>query len=215
MKHASQSTWLSQIDKTTEPNFPEFLEATFLAFKKKEGIVQNDLNVDIDAIEFRNHLRRTNHPLSRCRTHSKMTGRILGFVHRSYQAATTDLYIERLCTSWLLPTWLLSAVRAIFSIYGFTTLLYIIGHRLSLGQVEAVHQSFSYFTVLGYWGLAFYNAFAALHTATYALRGRALLQSWPNPLKSLHSVFYATVTVFPFIVTGMFKKTPSQKNEWY
>ncbi|KAK4494668.1 hypothetical protein PRZ48_014024 [Zasmidium cellare] len=133
-----------------------------------------------------------------------MTSRILDRIRRSYQTATSDLYIEQLCTSWILPTWLLGTVRAIFSVYAFTTLFYIIGYRIAIGQAEGVQQSFSYFTVLGYWGLAFYNAFASLHTASYSIREKALLQSWPAPLKYLHSVFYATVTVFPFIVTAVY-----------
>ncbi|KAF2162440.1 hypothetical protein M409DRAFT_58210 [Zasmidium cellare ATCC 36951] len=133
-----------------------------------------------------------------------MTARVLDRIRRSYQSATTDLYIEQLCTSWILPTWLLGTVRAILSVYAFTTLFYIIGYRIAIGQAEGVQQSFSYFTVLGYWGLAFYFAFAALHTTSYALREKALLQSWPTWLKYLHSVFYATVTVFPFIVTAVY-----------
>lgn len=132
-----------------------------------------------------------------------MTPRIFDRFSRSYHSATTDSYIEQLCTSWILPTWLLCAVRAAFSIYAFFTLFYIIGYRVTIGQTEAVQQSFSYFTVLGYWGLAFYFAFAALHTASYALRGRALLQSWPSSIQYLHSVFHTTVTIFPYIVTGM------------
>lgn len=139
-----------------------------------------------------------------------MSPRIFDRIQRSCHSATTDIYIERLCTSWILPVWLLCAVRAACSIYAFFTLFYIIGYRIAIGQGEAVRQSFSYFTVLGYWGLAFYFAFAALHTASYALRGRALLQSWPSSLKYLHSVFYATVTIFPCIVTG----TQSFRSFW-
>lgn len=131
-----------------------------------------------------------------------MSVQITHQARQSYVFTATDHYIERLCSSWLFPTWLLCLFRATLSIYAFVTLLYVIGHRIAMGEIEVAQQSFSYFTVLGYWGLAFYFAFAALHTASYAVRGRAYLQSWPNWLKYLHSVFYATITVYPFIVTG-------------
>ena len=48
---------------------------------------------------------------------------------------------------------------------------------------EAADHSFSYFTDLGYWGLAFYFAFAAAHTGSYALTGRPWLASWPAVLR--------------------------------
>ena len=65
-------------------------------------------------------------------------------------------------------------------------------------------RSFSYFTILTYWGLAFYFFFAAVHTATYALRGRPLLDSFPRPLQALHSAYYTTAVVFPFVVTVVY-----------
>jgi len=40
-----------------------------------------------------------------------------------------------------------------------------------------------------------------VHTFTYARSGIPLLAKLPRPLQALHSLFYTTVTVFPFIVT--------------
>ncbi len=69
------------------------------------------------------------------------------------------------------------------------------------GGCTEAGDEFSYFTVLTYWGLAFYLAVAAVHTATYAATGRPLLDRFPRPLQALHALFYTTITVFPFIVT--------------
>lgn len=55
--------------------------------------------------------------------------------------------------------------------------------------------------MLTYWGLAFYNLTAAAHTFTYARTGTPLLDRFPRPLQALHSFFYTTVVVYPFIVT--------------
>lgn len=38
----------------------------------------------------------------------------------------------------------------------------------------------------------------------YALRGSSLLRKFPRPLQLLHTLFYSTVTTFPFIVTAVF-----------
>lgn len=121
-----------------------------------------------------------------------------------YLHSTSDPYILSLFTSWLLPPTLLFAYRALISLYCFVVLFFNIGWDEAHSTDYLARQSFSYFTVLGYWGLAFYFAVSAAHTASYAFRGCAWLQSWPGPLKWLHSVFYATVTVFPFVVTGVF-----------
>lgn len=131
-----------------------------------------------------------------------MATRVARSIQNSYTSSTTDGYVEGLCRSWALPSLVLASIRALFSIYAFVVLFYQIAYRLGNGQDEQVQQSFSYFTVLGYWGLAFYFAFATAHTISYALGSRAWLQSWPAWMKWLHGVFYATVTVFPFIVTG-------------
>lgn len=132
----------------------------------------------------------------------------MGFFDRAFRQpyvhSTTDEYVVRLVTSWVLPPSLLFVYRLLISLYAFVVLFFNLGWDDSHNENDVAKQSFSYFTVLTYWGLAFYFAFAGAHTASYAFRGRAWLQSWPGALKWLHSVFYATVTVFPFIVTGVF-----------
>ncbi|EME40508.1 hypothetical protein DOTSEDRAFT_177538 [Dothistroma septosporum NZE10] len=133
-----------------------------------------------------------------------MATRILCCIQNSYTSSTTDEYVQGLCRSWALPSLVLAGIRAVFSIYAFVVLFYQIGFRLGNGQAAVVQQSFSYFTVLGYWGLAFYFAFASAHTISYSLSGRAWLQSWPSVLRWLHSVFYASVMVYPFIVTAVY-----------
>ncbi|CAK3871626.1 Hypothetical predicted protein [Lecanosticta acicola] len=137
---------------------------------------------------------------------SRTWNRFLGATRQSYQHATSQEYVERLCTSWLLPGWALFALRIIISFYAFTVLFYVIGYRSGIGETEAVEQSFSYFTVLGYWGLAFYHGFTAMHTASLAFgsSGTAWLSRWPGWMRWLHSVFYATVTVYPYVVTAVF-----------
>ncbi len=131
-----------------------------------------------------------------------MANKLFHLIHQSYDASTSPTYIQRLCSSWLLPPWLLFAYRALISLYAFVVLFTIIGYDTTHGNSEAAAHDFSYFTDLTYWGLAFYFPFAAAHTASYALRGQAWPESWPKPLRYLHSAFYVTITVYPFIVTG-------------
>ncbi|KAI1338844.1 hypothetical protein F5Y15DRAFT_99721 [Xylariaceae sp. FL0016] len=110
-------------------------------------------------------------------------------------------------TSWILPPYVLFALRALMSLYAFTTLLFNIGYECSrpvLGGCESARSSFSYFTVLTYWGIAFYMLFAALHTFTYARYHVALLDKFPRPLQALHALYYTTVTTFPFLVTAVY-----------
>lgn len=118
----------------------------------------------------------------------------------------TDLWdtSNRFETSWLLSPYLLFACRALISLYAFVTRFFIIGWTCthdSLGGCSAVRLSFSYFTILTYWGIAFYFLFAAIHTLTYAIRGRPLLDSFPRPLQALHALFYSTIVTYPFLVT--------------
>ncbi|KAI0895597.1 hypothetical protein F4806DRAFT_88519 [Annulohypoxylon nitens] len=111
---------------------------------------------------------------------------------------------NRFFTSWLISPYVLAALRGLFSLYAFTTLLFNIGYqcaRADLGGCEASRAEFSYFTVLTYWGLSFYLGIASIHTFTYARYGRPLLSSWPRPLQALHALFYSTVTSYPFLVT--------------
>lgn len=113
---------------------------------------------------------------------------------------------HRFATSWLLPPGLLFAFRALLSVYAFVTAFFNLGWR-GTQHLGGVGQSFSFFTNLTYWGLAFYFAFSALHTGTYWLTGRPLLARWPPALQTLHSIYYSTITNFPFIVTS--KRFPS------
>jgi hypothetical protein len=92
------------------------------------------------------------------------------------------------------------------ALYAFTTLFFNLGWQCvhAADGCAASRASFSYFTVLTYWGIAFYFLFAAIHTFTYARSGVALLDRFPRPLQALHSAFYTTVVVYPFIVTIVF-----------
>ncbi|KZZ90177.1 hypothetical protein AAL_07278 [Moelleriella libera RCEF 2490] len=137
---------------------------------------------------------------------------------------------HRFETSWLLSPWALFACRALISLYIFTTLFFIIGYTCaneSLGGCADVRRSFSFFTVLTYWGLGFYFLVSAVHTGSYALTGRTLLNHHSintlltttnggggggdshglpvSPLRrvlqALHSLLYTTVVTLPFLVT--------------
>lgn len=134
---------------------------------------------------------------------------------QSYRASKTPAYVTGLSTSWLLPPWLLFGLRTFISLYAFVVLFYRIGRWETSndpGDEGNAGRSFSFFTVLSYWGLAFYFAFAAAHTGSYAVRGRAWLESWPGWLRWLHSAFYATITVFPWVVTGEWRtERPSNR----
>lgn len=108
----------------------------------------------------------------------------------------------RLETSWVVPPAVLFVLRALLSLYAFVTLFTIFGWNGSHGMSDDSGHSFSYFTHLTYWGLAFYYAFSALHTCTYWLAGTPLLARWPRALQVGHSMFYSTIVVYPWIVTG-------------
>ena len=89
------------------------------------------------------------------------------------------------------------------SLYAFTTLIFVLAWQCAQAETgcAASQASFSFFTSLTYWGLGFYFLVAAIHTFTYARTGAALLDRFPRPLQALHSAFYTTVVVYPFIVT--------------
>lgn len=126
---------------------------------------------------------------------------------QSYRASISPTSTTGLSASWILPPWLLFAIRALISLYAFVVLFYRIGRWETSNDPddsENAGRSFTFFTVLSYWGLAFYFAFAAAHTGSLAVTGRPWLDGWPGWLRWLHSAFYATVTVFPFLVTGVF-----------
>lgn len=99
-------------------------------------------------------------------------------------------------TSWAFGPLLLAIARLLLSLYVFLVIFITYGT-----QPQGIGRSFSFFTELTYWGLAFYTLFAGTHTLIYALRGRAWLDSWPRPLQALHTLFYTTVITFPFLVT--------------
>ena len=106
---------------------------------------------------------------------------------------------HRYTTSYFLPPYLLAAVRLLISIYAFI----IIITTLSYHPATTSH-SFSYFTILTLWGLAFYFLISGLHTLVYARTGSTWLQHWPRPLQAAHSVYYTTIVTFPFLVTVVF-----------
>ncbi|ROT42256.1 hypothetical protein SODALDRAFT_326439 [Sodiomyces alkalinus F11] len=114
---------------------------------------------------------------------------------------------HRFETSWLLSPWLLFAFRALFCLFIFTSRFFIIGWTCTHAEEGGCYDiviSFAYFTVLTFWGLGFYFAFAALHTFTYARTGRPLLDAFPRPLQALHALFYSSIAVLPIIVTVVY-----------
>lgn len=108
---------------------------------------------------------------------------------------------ERYTTSWLFPPLLLACTRLLLSLYAFLTIFFIFGWDGSHGHAQASRRSFSYFTDLTFWGLAFYFLVSGLHTFRYARAGQSWLGRWPRPLQVAHAVFYSTVVTFPFLVT--------------
>ncbi|KAF1830989.1 hypothetical protein BDW02DRAFT_601187 [Decorospora gaudefroyi] len=111
---------------------------------------------------------------------------------------------HRFVTSWILPPGILFALRTLLAVYAFTTIFIIFGWNGSHGRSDSSRQSFSYFTILTYWGLAFYYAFSAVHTGSYWFTGVPLLARWPKALQIAHSMFYSTIVVYPWIVTIVF-----------
>ena len=111
---------------------------------------------------------------------------------------------HRFETSWILPPAVLFGIRALLSLYAFVTLFTIFGWNGTHGRSEDSQRTFSYFTHLTYWGLAFYYAFSAAHTGSYWLTGTPFLARWPKWLQVAHSMFYSTIVIYPWIVTGKF-----------
>ncbi|KAF2690474.1 hypothetical protein K458DRAFT_413257 [Lentithecium fluviatile CBS 122367] len=107
-------------------------------------------------------------------------------------------------TSWVLPPVVLFAIRALLGLYAFVTLFTIFGWNGSHGMSVESRHSFSYFTNLTYWGLAFYYVFGALHTCSYLITGTPFLARWPRVLQVAHSMFYSTIVVYPWIVTAVY-----------
>ncbi|RPA77294.1 hypothetical protein BJ508DRAFT_417131 [Ascobolus immersus RN42] len=102
-------------------------------------------------------------------------------------------------TSWILPPLLLAICRALISLYCF--LVIILRWALDSGEIGS---SFSYFTNLTLFGIAFYTAFSAFHGFKYHFTGRVPLEYWGEWLQGLHSVLYTTVVVYPIIVTAVY-----------
>ncbi|KAF1944411.1 hypothetical protein EJ02DRAFT_398643 [Clathrospora elynae] len=110
----------------------------------------------------------------------------------------------RFATSWILPTGVLFGIRTLLALYAFITLFTIFGLNRNHAEPGTSGRSFSFFTVLTYWGLAFYYAFSAAHTGSYWLTGTPFLARWPKALQVAHSMFYSTIVVYPWIVTAIF-----------
>ncbi|KAF4555994.1 Hypothetical protein D9617_2g059610 [Elsinoe fawcettii] len=144
------------------------------------------------------------------------------FISRSYRRTTSTPHFVRHITSWFLPPLALACIRALFSVYIFATILTTIGLQLGSNNARAAQVSFSFFTVLTWYGLGFYSAVSAIHGFIYSARGRAGLASnsgsiydaeagqvdraggFKGVLRWAHGWYYATVTTFPFIVTAVF-----------
>jgi hypothetical protein len=107
----------------------------------------------------------------------------------------------RLSTSWLFRANILAAVRALFSLYIFAALIAILAYN-SVHNHRQVARHWSYFTYITNWSLGFYFAFSAFHSWTFWRHGLPALERWPRFLQQLQSIFYSTVVVYPFIVTG-------------
>lgn len=109
---------------------------------------------------------------------------------------------SRYATSWCLPTIVFALIRLLFSLWAFITIIV----KYAICGDQCNKQSFSYFTNLTYWGIAFYFLFAGLHSLTRARTrdGSYMLQRWPRILQMLHTVFYTTIVTYPFLVTIVF-----------
>lgn len=108
---------------------------------------------------------------------------------------------QRFVTSWLLPPSLLAAYRLLFALFDWATIITIFIWD-GINDPDEIARDFSYFTALTWWGLTTYLTISGLHTLVYSSKGYSWLhRSWPRPLQVLHSLFYTTIVVFPFIVT--------------
>ena len=107
-------------------------------------------------------------------------------------------------SSWLLRPLHLGLLRLLLSLCTFTTIFTIFGYEDTHHKSLKARQSFSYFTNLTYWGLAFYFLVSGFHTLSYARSGKAWLSSWPRYLQAAHAVFYTTIVTFPILVTLVF-----------
>jgi hypothetical protein len=79
--------------------------------------------------------------------------------------------------------------------------LFILFWYVAHGEAVQARHSFSFFTVLTYWGITFYFLVASIHTFAYARTGSPYLDRFPRQLQALHSLYYTSVTTYPFLVT--------------
>lgn len=115
----------------------------------------------------------------------------------------------------------LACIRLLLCVYSFTTIItcYIwLANEtatISLKDVNidsytihqssaAIGQSFSFFTYLTFWALGFYFLASSIHTFMFAIRQHTWLHRWPKPLQMAHSLYYSSITTFPFLVTIVF-----------
>ena len=109
----------------------------------------------------------------------------------------------RFSTSWLVSPYILSAIRAVFSIYCFLALFLDILFEVRAGRSRSALQTLTFFPNLSYWGLAIYFDISCVHAFSLARWGKPVLARWPRSLQRLHSFFYTTIVVFPLLVTGL------------
>ncbi|KAI9886388.1 MAG: RNA-binding component of cleavage and polyadenylation factor [Watsoniomyces obsoletus] len=102
-------------------------------------------------------------------------------------------------TSWLLSPRLLLLLRLLIATYCLAVSILVL-----VWPGVQPQRTLTYFTVLSFWGLTAYFLVAALHTGSLVLTGKPLLNRWPRPLQALHSLFYSTIVVYPFLVTIVF-----------
>ena len=109
----------------------------------------------------------------------------------------------RYVTSWLISPFVLALLRSLLSLYSFITIITIFAYNGTHDDSISSRQSFSYFTHLTYWGMAFYFLFGAIHTWSYVHNAEStyMLQRWPRALQGAHEVLYATIVTFAPVVT--------------
>tara|TARA_R110002003_G_scaffold214_20_gene16139 strand:+ start:5196 stop:6179 length:984 start_codon:yes stop_codon:yes gene_type:complete len=69
---------------------------------------------------------------------------------------------------------------------------------------HALTSNLGFFTYLTFWSLGFYFLISSIHTFAYTFRQRSWLHTWPKPLQLAHSLYYSSITSFPFLVTIVF-----------
>ena len=104
-------------------------------------------------------------------------------------------------TSWLLSPGLFAGLRALIGVYLWVTIILIYSWDSAHGETKTIRESFSYFTYLNLWGMAFYFLVAFVHTILYARTGRSVIfNRLPRFFRALHSFFYTCNTTLPILV---------------